>query len=99
LIPWLRDWLLAHRDNYPARDAVLRELIDRARTLKGDWRIVAVAMAMPALIRLAGGLARPDPTTPDPQIRARMPAGAALPSLRLLFGLSAPRPMCAAAYS
>src|SRR6266545_642505 len=31
-LPWLRDWLLAHRDNYPARDAVWRELIHRART-------------------------------------------------------------------
>jgi hypothetical protein len=70
-LPWLRDWLLAHRDNYPARDAVWRELIHRARTLKGDWRIVAVAMAMPALIRLAGGLARDyrgDPADLDNEI-------------------------------
>jgi len=57
-LPWLRDWLLAHRDNYPARDAVWRELVGRARTRGGDWRIVAVAMALPALVRLAGGLAR-----------------------------------------
>jgi hypothetical protein len=50
---------------------VWRELIDRARTLKGDWRIVAVAMAMPALIRLAGGLARDfrgDPADLDNEI-------------------------------
>src|SRR6266542_1601564 len=33
---WLRTWMLDHRDNYPARDAVWRELIDRARTLGGD---------------------------------------------------------------
>lgn len=57
-LPWLRDWLLEQRENYPARDAVWRELIYRARTLRGDWRIVAVAMAMPALIKLAGKLAR-----------------------------------------
>ena len=70
-LPWLRDWLLAHRDNYPARDAVWRELIGRARTVGGDWRIVAVAMAMPALIRLAGGLARDyrgDPADLDNEI-------------------------------
>src|SRR6266545_341158 len=51
--------------------AVGRELIHRARTLKGDWRIVAVAMAMPALIRLAGGLARDyrgDPADLDNEI-------------------------------
>jgi hypothetical protein len=70
-LPWLRDWLLEQRDNYPARDAVWRELIDRARTLGGDWRIVAVAMALPALIRLAGKLARDfdgDPLDVDNEI-------------------------------
>jgi hypothetical protein len=70
-LPWLRDWLLEHRDNYPARDAVWRELIGRARALGGEWRIVAVAMAMPALIRLAGGLARDyrgDPADVDNEI-------------------------------
>ncbi len=68
---WLRTWMLDHRDNYPARDAVWRELIDRARTLGGDWRIVAVAMAMPALIRFAGSLARDyrgDPADLDNEI-------------------------------
>src|SRR5262249_46701014 len=36
-LPKLRDWMLAHRDNYEARDAIWRELITRARTLGGDW--------------------------------------------------------------
>jgi hypothetical protein len=70
-LPWLRDWLLEQRDNYPARDAVWRELIHRARTLRGDWRIVAVAMALPALIKLAGKLARDydgDPMDVDNEI-------------------------------
>jgi hypothetical protein len=70
-LPWLRDWLLEHRDNYPARDAVWRELIHRARTVRGDWRIVAVAMALPALIKLAGKLARDydgDPVDVDNEI-------------------------------
>lgn len=70
-LPWLRDWLLEQRDNYPARDAVWRELIYRARTVRGDWRIVAVAMAMPALIKLAGKLARDfdgDPIDVDNEI-------------------------------
>ncbi|HEY3033428.1 MAG TPA: hypothetical protein VGJ54_02035 [Streptosporangiaceae bacterium] len=70
-LPWLRDWLLEQRENYPARDAVWRELIGRARTLRGDWRIVAVAMALPALIKLAGKLARDydgDPMDVDNEI-------------------------------
>jgi len=70
-LPALRDWMLAHRHNYPARDAVWRELVTRARALRGDWRIAAVGMAMPALIRFAGSLARDyrgDPADLDNEI-------------------------------
>lgn len=54
----LREWMLAHRDNYPARNAIWRELIERARRLRGQWLIVAIGMAMPRLVRDAGALAR-----------------------------------------
>ena len=70
-LAWLRQWLLTHRSNYPARDAVWRELISRARTANGEWRIVAVAMAMPALVRIAAGLTRGyrgDPTDVDNEV-------------------------------
>jgi hypothetical protein len=70
-LPRLRDWMLAHRDNYAARDAIWRELIGRARTIGGDWRIAAVGMAMPALVRFAGNLARDyhgDPADLDNEI-------------------------------
>ena len=53
----LRDWLLAHPDNYEARDIVWRELVTLARTGQPQWVIAAVGMAMPALIRIAGDLA------------------------------------------
>lgn len=53
----LRDWLLAHSGHYAAKDAVWRELIGRARDPGGVWVIGAVGMAMPALVRAAGGLA------------------------------------------
>lgn len=52
----LRDWLLANRDNYLARDIVWRELVILARTGAPHWVIAAVGMAMPALIRIAGQL-------------------------------------------
>jgi hypothetical protein len=56
-LPALRDWLLANPRAYPARDAVWRELIRRARLDGPAWVIAAVAMAMPALRRYAGRLA------------------------------------------
>jgi DNA-directed RNA polymerase specialized sigma24 family protein len=70
-LPVLRDWLLAHPDNYPARDAVWRELVLRARLHGKQWTIAAVGMAMPALVRLAGQLTagyRGDPTDVDNEL-------------------------------
>ena len=55
-LPALRRWLLAHPRAYPARDAVWRELIRRARLDDPAWVIAATAMAMPALRRYAGRL-------------------------------------------
>ena len=54
----LRDWMLTHRRAFAARDAIWRDLVARARTGEAGWVIAAVGMAMPALVRLAGGLAR-----------------------------------------
>ena len=56
-LPVLRDWLVAHPRHYPARDAIWRELIRRARLDGPAWVIAAVGMAMPALVRLAGQFA------------------------------------------
>ena len=56
-LPVLRDWLLDHPYDYPARDAVWRELIRRARLDGPEWVIAAVGMAMPALVHTAGRLA------------------------------------------
>jgi hypothetical protein len=53
----LRDWLLAHRTNYRARDAVWRELVRRART-DPAWVSVAAGMMAPALVQAAGRIAR-----------------------------------------
>jgi DNA-directed RNA polymerase specialized sigma24 family protein len=64
-LPALRDWLLAHPRAYPARDAVWRELIRRARLDGPAWVIAAVGMAMPALRRYAGQLAAGYPGDPD----------------------------------
>jgi hypothetical protein len=50
----LRDWLLANPANFAAKDAVWRALIELARTTGGEWRLAALGMAMPALVRLAG---------------------------------------------
>lgn len=50
----LREWLLANPDNFAAKDAVWRALIGLARAAGGDWRLAALGMAMPALVRLAG---------------------------------------------
>ncbi len=45
----LRDLLLRPETPLAARDAVWRELIDRARPKGSTWRVMAVAMAMPGL--------------------------------------------------
>ncbi|MET8147839.1 hypothetical protein ACIBSW_24790 [Actinoplanes sp. NPDC049668] len=51
-------WLLEHPRSYEARDAVWRELIRRARLDGPAWVIAATALALPALRRYAGQLAR-----------------------------------------
>src|SRR5690242_14639559 len=51
-------WLLKHPRSYAARDAVWRELIRRARLDEPAWVIAATALALPALRRYAGKLAR-----------------------------------------
>ena len=53
----LDTWLGKHRRAYPARDAVWRELVRRARLDGPHWVIAAVGMAMPALRRYAAQLA------------------------------------------
>jgi hypothetical protein len=63
-LPVLRDWLLAHPHAYPARDAVWRELIRRARLDGPEWVIAAVGMAMPALRRYAQQLSAGYPGDP-----------------------------------
>lgn len=63
-LPALRDWLLAHPRAYPARDAVWRELIRRARLDGPAWVIAAVGMAMPALRRYAARLCAGYPGDP-----------------------------------
>ena len=57
-LPRLRAWLLSHRTAYAARDAVWRDLVTRARGGGPEWMIATVGMAMPALVRFAGSLAR-----------------------------------------
>jgi hypothetical protein len=54
----LRQWMKDHPDNYPALNAIWRELVARARELRGEWLIGAIGMAMPGLVRHAGALAR-----------------------------------------
>jgi hypothetical protein len=51
-------WLLKHPRSYEAKDAVWRELIRRARLDGPAWVIAAAALALPALRRYAGQLAR-----------------------------------------
>jgi DNA-directed RNA polymerase specialized sigma24 family protein len=98
-LPVLRDWLLAHPRHYPARDAVWRELIRRARLDGPQWVIAAVGMAMPALVRLAGQLTagyRGDPADLDAEILTGF-----LEALRDRVDLAAPAPyasLCFAAY-
>jgi hypothetical protein len=99
LLSQLRTWMLAHRGNYPARDAVWRELIRRARGLGGDWLIAAVGMAMPRLVRCAGSLARDYPGDPA-DIDAAIVEGF-LDALTRKVDLGADRPyvrLCWAAY-
>jgi hypothetical protein len=57
-LPRLRAWLLSHRTAYRARDAVWQDLVTRARNEGPEWMIATVGMAMPALVRFAGSLAR-----------------------------------------
>jgi hypothetical protein len=73
LLSELRAWLLAHRGAHAASDAVWRELIRRARTVGGEWRLAAVGMAIPRLQRGAAELARGfrgDPADVDAEIVA-----------------------------
>ena len=64
-LPRLRAWLLGHRSAYAARDAVWRDLVGRARGDGPEWMIATVGMAMPALVRFAGSLARGFRGDPD----------------------------------
>ena len=64
-LPRLRAWLLTHRTAYAARDAVWRDLVTRARGDGPEWMIATVGMAMPALVRFAGSLARGYRGDPD----------------------------------
>src|SRR6266545_5001760 len=50
-LPRLRDLLLAPSTSLPTRDAVWRELIERARADRSTWVVMAVGMAMPGLRR------------------------------------------------
>ncbi len=54
----LRAWMLEHPDQHAALDVIWRELISLARRLGGDWLIAAIGMALPWLVKHAGGLAR-----------------------------------------
>lgn len=54
----LRTILLASSTPFPVRDAVWAELISRSRQMAGAWTVVAVAMAMPELKKLAGRYGR-----------------------------------------
>lgn len=56
----LRDVLVNRSDPLPRAiaDAVWRELVMRARRDGPAWKVAAVAMAMPGLVRLAGTLTR-----------------------------------------
>ncbi|MEV0430601.1 hypothetical protein [Micromonospora sp. NPDC050495] len=57
-LPAVRAWLLTHPRAYPARDAVWREVILRARLDGPAWVVAAAGMALPALRRYAGRLRR-----------------------------------------
>jgi hypothetical protein len=53
----VRDLLLSPRTGVPARDAVWRELVIRARRDGPAWMVAVVGMAIPGLRRMAGRLA------------------------------------------
>lgn len=57
-LAWWREWLLANRTSYDARNAIWAYVIGRARTEGGDWKIAAAGLAMPKLLRYARDLAR-----------------------------------------
>src|SRR6266700_1643377 len=50
-LPRLRDLLLASSTSLSTRDAVWRELIERARADRATWVVMAVGMAIPGLRR------------------------------------------------
>src|SRR6266508_1289348 len=54
----LRAWMLEHPDQHAALDVIWRELISLARRLGGAWLLAAIGMALPWLVKHAGGLAR-----------------------------------------
>ncbi|MEY9930203.1 hypothetical protein ABH926_004845 [Catenulispora sp. GP43] len=54
----LRTVLLASSTPFPVRDAVWAELIRRSHQSPGAWTVVAVAMAMPELMKLASTYGR-----------------------------------------
>jgi hypothetical protein len=53
----LRHWMLEHRGAYAARNAIWRDLLMRARQ-EPAWMTASIAMALPALVRAAGHIAR-----------------------------------------
>ncbi|MGW0805558.1 hypothetical protein [Nonomuraea sp. NPDC002799] len=57
----LRGMLLHPSCSRTTRDHVWRHLIDQARTHRGAWMVAAVALAIPMLRRLTGGLADKTP--------------------------------------
>src|SRR6266508_3639749 len=70
-LPRLRDLLLAPSTSLSTRDAVWRELIDRARADRSTWLVMAVGMAMPGLRRCLRELKlafRGDPTDLESEI-------------------------------
>ncbi|GAA3292654.1 hypothetical protein Dvina_51685 [Dactylosporangium vinaceum] len=68
----LRTWLAEHRRDWPALDAVWRELITRARLDGPAWVVAATALALPALVRAAADLVaggwRGDPDDVDAEV-------------------------------
>ncbi|MET7951041.1 hypothetical protein [Micromonospora sp. NPDC005324] len=86
----VRDWLLAHRTSFEARDAVWAEMIRRARLDGPQWVIGAVGMALPALRRYTRQLCNGYPGDPD-DIEAEVLSGF-LVALRDHVDLARPAP-------
>lgn len=86
----VRDWLLAHRSSFEARDAVWVEMIRRARLNGPQWIIGAVGMALPALRRYTRQLCNGYQGDPD-DIEAEVLAGF-LAALRDHVDLARPAP-------